>query len=1141
MRHYLRSLPIKTKLTLIILGTCLAALLFEGIGFALYENNRIRKDMQADAQTLTRLIANRSTAALAFNDSQVAYETLSALKENPDVIAACVYGLDGDPFAHYPRDSKLLQTCPRHAHFTEHVSQQAFGFRVVELAALDGQPAGWVTLDWSSRKENEVWSRLLQVTVVLVLLTLIVVGLIAQRMRRLISSPIERLTQTLDRITSQQNFRLRAGRENADEIGSLVTAVNSMLNTIEDRTTKLQQTILLLEASEDRVREITKRKQVETELVRFKQFARYSGQGMGMATLDGEVTYLNPVLCGWLLNDVNASPEQYSNMYVPGLYPQPYRELYKKTIIPHVLEHGIWTGELALTRADGSVFPTLETLFLIRDEDGAPMNLCDIIVDITHQKAEHAQLKEAQEAADSANRAKSDFLANMSHEIRTPMNAIIGMSHLALQTDLTPRQRNYIEKSHQAAENLLGILNDVLDFSKIEAGKLGMENIPFRLDDVLDNLSSVHAARAESKGLEFLFDLQPGLPDSLTGDPLRLGQVLSNLIGNAIKFTEHGEVVVHVSTLESSANQIELQFSIRDSGIGLTESQRDKLFAAFTQADASITRRYGGTGLGLSISQNLVSLMQGHIWVESEPGLGSTFHFTARFGVLDGVAQKSVVPSESLQDVRVLIVDDNLSALRITSAMAHYFGMDITQAHNSEEAIQALLYAEKTGQPFQILLIDWKMPGLDGIECIDQMRKLQLSKVPAAIMVTAFSREDATAEALERGIDIPVILTKPVTASSLLETLGKALGRDVLVSSQSQRTQSSQEAQKQLAGARMLLVEDNDLNQELVTELLQNVGVTVVVANDGKQALDILARDTDFACILMDCQMPVMDGYTATRQLRRNPALIDTPVIAITANAMQIDRERSIESGMNDHVAKPIQVDQLYLTLAAWVKPSTGMRPITEVADTGEHLTLPSIAELDTQKGLASASGNRALYRKLIRRFVEGNAHFANQFHDAVAAGDLSTATRLAHTLKGTAGTIGATGVQALARKLEEVCLKDDIEGFAAPIGEIEQALLGLLPQLHQWLQATETALTPINAPVELDARTLLARLRNMQPLLEDGDTSACTLPDGVRPYLQGSAYQDLFSAFEAALNQYDFDGALTALRQLIQQLEAKA
>jgi CheY-like chemotaxis protein len=473
---------------------------------------------------------------------------------------------------------------------------------------------------------------------------------------------------------------------------------------------------------------------------------------------------------------------------------------------------------------------------------------------------------------------------------------------------------------HPSAESLLGIINDILDFSKIEAGKLDIETIPFDLGSVLDDLANLVGMNAEEKGLELVFALPPDLPSALVGDPSRLGQVLINLGNNAVKFTERGEVVVAVEVLARDAGSVRLRFEVRDTGIGITPEQQQRLFKPFSQGESSTSRRFGGTGLGLAISRHLVRMMDGELGVDSTPGRGSRFHFSASFGLGPECAANDAT-SSNLRGARVLVVDDNDAAREVLVHMADSIGLLASAADGGHEALQAVAAADARGEPFDLLLLDWNMPGMNGVDCAKQLARTPLAHPPPAVlMLTAFSRDEIARTLAAERLAVAAALTKPVTPSTLLDASLQAIGQPRQHALRGHlREEELQSNRAVLAGAHVLLVEDNPLNQELARDILGRAQIVVRVANNGREAIDMLARER-FDAVLMDCQMPVMDGYAATRELRGDPKWRDLPIIAMTANAMVGDREKVLATGMNDHIAKPVNVAEMFATLARWVR-----------------------------------------------------------------------------------------------------------------------------------------------------------------------------------------------------------------------------
>ncbi|MEO2279880.1 response regulator [Pseudoalteromonas pernae] len=765
-------------------------------------------------------------------------------------------------------------------------------------------------------------------------------------------------------------------------------------------------------------------------------------------------------------------------------------------------------SEEHVQRLDGGFVDYISYRFPVENAEGEIIAIGGISTDIT-------ELVVAREHANQANAAKSDFLANMSHEIRTPMNAIIGMSHLALQTELNNKQRNYISKVHRSAESLLGIINDILDFSKIEAGKLDVEKIPFTLEDVLENLTNLVGLKAEEKGVELHYVFDTDMPTAYIGDPLRVGQILVNLGNNAVKFTDPGgEIVIRLSAQSLSDQKVTLQGEISDTGIGMSNEQQNKLFQPFSQADSSTTRKYGGTGLGLTICQKLTKLMGGRIWVESELGTGSTFGFTIELEKQLGVAKSYKELDSEITNMRILVVDDNATARDIMVNMLAQFGNKVDAAVSGKLALESLKNNDKT-EPYDLVLMDWKMPNMDGIETVAIIQnELALSHEPIIVMVTAYGTDEVREAA--QSLKIKSFITKPITPMILLEGISKATGVQLTTDHRDKLSNSDlNDSIAKLAGAHVLLVEDNEVNQELALELLSLNHINADLAVNGEQAVQMIKEGT-YDGVLMDCQMPIMDGYTATKILRAIPELKDLPIIAMTANAMAGDREEVLAVGMNDHIAKPINVNEMFKVMARWISPRQPIQVEEHKSVDTTELAVPELPGIDTAKGLAVTQNSPKLFKNLVLRFLEGYKSFHQQVNTAIKEQDDLTLKRLVHTIKGTAGNIGAIQVHELAFELEQ---KID-----QPDSEYEQQLEALITALNVVLKGIEKAQWQEHETQKsFDPERVIAILSELDQAIDQFDTQAIDLTEELEQMFKNTEQYPTIKELLSALENFEF------------------
>ncbi len=876
--------------------------------------------------------------------------------------------------------------------------------------------------------------------------------------------------------------------------------------------------------------DITERKIVEENLQVYRRFADTSGQGFGISTLDGKITYVNHTLCQML---GEATVDDVCGNDFSRFYPEQINARFKQEIMPILKERSQWTGELPLLNAAGEEIPTLENLFVIRDEHGKARYLGNVVTDITLQKSTEQALQNAKEQAEQASRFKSEFLANMSHEIRSPLNAVTGMTYLLQKTPLTTRQQDYLDIILSSSNALLGVINDILDFSKIEAGRLDIEQTRFFLEDVFKNLSSLESLRASQKDLEIIFSVDSAIPQALIGDPLRLGQILINLTSNAIKFTEQGEIVVSVALVARQDDRIRLCFSVQDSGIGIEQDKADQLFEPFTQADGSTTRQYGGTGLGLAICKQLVELMKGSIHVESAIGRGSRFYFEAEFTCADGENNQPLLLPPALNGMRVLVVDDNAVAREALQSMLESFSFNVSVASSGAAALTALEQAsEGADGHFDLVLMDWKMPGMDGVEASRLIQQSEwLPKLPTVIMVTAYSREEVMRDAHKVGID--GFLVKPVNPSTLFNAIAEAVAPtkdDGVVSVPVTASVPN------LSGTRVLVVEDNAINQRIAREILQGVGVEVEIAANGALAVQAV-RNGSFDLVLMDVQMPEMDGYQATRMIRKDKQFNHLPIIAMTAHAMAGDREKCLAAGMDDHLTKPINPDHLFAMLHHWMSGVESVDeckvvPANKLNEEIDGQLPDTISGVDLSKGLARIGGNHTLFLSLLQEFVADHQGDDRALENALACGDMLTARRLIHTLRSVAGSIGAESLERCAAALEKVLSSDQYRPAAHTdfLREFNQVMSSLVEVIGK-VSSNELVTSEVQ---QQDAVVDWERVQALAALLFEGSASAKPCFHQHKSTLAQFSQRGELLLLEEQIADYDYAEAYNTLRLMV-------
>jgi len=923
----MRNSSIQRKLTMVIVCTSLTGLALACLSFDTFEKRRFRDSMTSELSVLADTLGANTGASLTFKDRKSAEDMLAGLQAESHIIAACLYDSHGEAFAKYLRKGSGSEFAMPVWQQGEAVFRQD-SLTLFRTVSLGGEKIGTIVIisDLGALQANV--RQFTEISALIILLSVMVTYFLSSRLLRLVTEPILHLAHLAARVTAKEDYTLRAVSRGEDEVGTLIGSFNKMLERIQERDAALR---VAKDELEHRVQARTQELQQEVN-ERMKAEEALSGERQILRALIDNVPdfmYVKDADCRFLLANLAVarqmgaqSPEELLGKSDFDFYP---RDLAKTFLEDE--QKVIRTGEAVINReekgldAQGNQSEIMTTQVPLRDKTGRVTGLVGIGHDITHLKKVQEEMKMAREAAEAASRAKSEFLANMSHEIRTPLNGVMGMTDLALETELTPEQRDYLETVKMSGDSLLTVINDILDFSKIEAGKIDLEAVDFNLRESLESTLKTLALRADEKGLELLCEVAPEVPEIARGDSGRLRQIVVNLVGNAIKFTDAGEVAVRVHVESKQGAEYICRFTVADTGIGIPADKLETVFKAFSQADSSTTRKYGGTGLGLTISMRLVKMMGGKMWVESEVGRGTEFHFTVRLEAADASEIKvgAIAPPELLRGVKVLVVDDNRTNRRILEGMLLRWQMKPTLAEGGKAALAELSSALEAGERYGLILTDMHMPDMDGFELVEQIRQRpELSTATIMMLTSAGHRGDA---ARCEKLGVAAYLLKPIRQSELREAVARVLGAREREGAIPLITRFSvQDAREPGAFLSVLLAEDNLVNQRLAVRLLEKRGHRVVVAATGLEALKALEKES-FDLVIMDVQMPEMDGIEATGVIRKNEKIsgVHQPIVALTAHAMKGDREKCLAAGMDGYLTKPIRPQELDHLLELYV------------------------------------------------------------------------------------------------------------------------------------------------------------------------------------------------------------------------------
>ena len=970
----------------------------------------------------------------------------------------------------------------------------------------DGSRAGVLGVDISAATVIAYEDKLLHLSLMVFLLALPIITLFGYLIGRRLARPILVIKEGAEKI-GQDDLDMRIDIERQDEIGALAQSFNEMTRKLKVSRTRLSEM-----------------------MEKYRNIFENAIEGIFQTSEDGRFISANRSLARLLGYDSAEELLASVTDLREQVYADPEARLKMLAVIKR--EGRVTNYETQFIRKDGSpVWVEMNAQQL--DDPRAGLMIEGMVQDITARRAKEEAEKERR-IAEEATQAKSSFLANMSHEIRTPLNAVMGLTDLMLRTDLSAKQSSYLQKIKASGRSLLAVVNDILDLSKIEAGRLELEETDFSLYEVMANISEMFAYKAYEKDVEFLVSIDEKVPCALIGDPVRLGQVLINLTGNALKFTEAGEVVVSVAASPESrqpdGDEVRLVFSVSDTGSGIPPERVESIFDSFTQADSSTTRKHGGTGLGLTICRQITRMMGGDIRVTSEPGQGSVFSFDAVFCPQPAEREIRPLPPSDLRGLNILIVDDNKTSQEILANFIESFKMKATTVSSGEAAIEAVSQAEN---PFDLILMDWRMPGLNGIETAKRIKQnLDIEKIPIICMVSAYGREDLIQQAEKTFLD--AFLHKPVNQSFLFDTIMELFGREGRIMSAPAEQPFDEPAS--LAGVRVLLVEDNEVNREIAREWLESVEIEVEEAKDGQEALDMI-KSGSYDAVLMDIQMPVFDGLEATRRVRQIPELATLPIIAMTAHALKGDRERCLQAGMNDYLTKPIDPRQLISTLAYWVEGAVGPAPGLPVgtvrATEASGLEIPGV---DTNLGLYRANGKLDLYLKLLTTFARDFSGADREIIRLFDEQETDSARLLVHSIKGVAANVGAADLGEKAALVEERLVNGALDLNSGLWRDFASMLSTVISGIENVAQDRARETTQAEG-IELSADALAVRLEELAGVLEEDLDQARKMLEELKPALsvfEGEESEKLYTLVE----DFDLDGAEEILGEMIKRLK---